>query len=209
MHNWTRIGVRLPRSNSKSTNTQTTEKNLQKTARDEKKEKHCPTCEQTKPLSEFYNHKSYKDGKKRQCKDCENQSSRARYERLKDSGQVSIKNKRETNREGYLKRTFGISSQQYEELLEAQGGCCAICKRHHTEFNKRLAVDHAHTDSSDIPAGMIRGLLCFHCNHLVVGRHTNADIFENAANYLRTHTGWMVPEDKIKPKRKFRRRKKQ
>lgn len=43
---------------------------------------------------------------------------------------------------------------------------CAICKRHESEFKKRLAVDHSHK------TGRVRGLLCFYCNKFRVGRHT-------------------------------------
>lgn len=57
----------------------------------------------------------------------------------------------------------GLTVAQYDELLKAQGGVCAICKRpesilHHGKNNQVLAVDHDHD------TGAIRGLLCFGCN---------------------------------------------
>lgn len=174
-----------------------------------KQEKTCSKCEITKDLDLFYNHRSFPDGKKKQCKECENSASRLRYELKKASGEVSIKNHKDTNRAGHLKRIFGITTDQYDDLLEKQKYCCAICGKHQKEFNKRFSVDHAHTKSDWVPEGMIRGLLCFSCNHLVVGRHTDARIFENAANYLRQHTEWKVPDNMIKgPKRKRKSRKK-
>jgi len=98
-----------------------------------------------------------------------------------------------------IKRLYGISQDEYEELLEEQDGKCGICKRHHTEFARRLAVDHDHHDQT------IRGLLCQNCNQRVLGRHTSPDLFRNAADYLeKPRKGWLVP----KPKRKSRKRKK-
>lgn len=169
--------------------------------------KQCSKCHEEKELSEFYKHKKFKDGHKSCCKSCENEAHRLRYQKAKQDGEKYIKNKKETLRRNSLKKRFGISTEQYEELLAKQDGKCAICKRPAEEFNKRLAVDHAHTKSDYVPEGMIRGLLCFSCNHLVVGRLTDPDIFENASRYLRQHTGWKVPEDMIKPKRKRRKRK--
>lgn len=180
-----------------------------KNSNDSKEKKHCPTCETTKSVDLFYNHKAFPDGKKKQCKECETAASRLRYELKKASGEVSIKNHKDTNRAGHLKRVYGITIDQYNELLESQDHCCAICRKHESEFNKRFSVDHAHTKSDWVPEGMIRGLLCFSCNHLVVGRHTDAKIFENASRYLRQHTDWRVPEEMTKgPKRKRKSRKK-
>lgn len=57
-----------------------------------------------------------------------------------------------------LLREFHLSEAEYQQVLRFQGGCCAICKRHASEFTNRLAVDHRHSD------GLLRGLLCFTCN---------------------------------------------
>jgi hypothetical protein len=59
----------------------------------------------------------------------------------------------------FIKNKFGITPEDYDRLLEAQGGVCAICKRYppHRRI-KRLCVDHDHK------TGRIRGLLCSRCN---------------------------------------------
>lgn len=54
-----------------------------------------------------------------------------------------------------LRRKYGITLEQYNELLARQGGVCAICGG---EDQKRLAVDHDHK------TGKVRGLLCARCN---------------------------------------------
>ncbi len=59
-------------------------------------------------------------------------------------------------RERELKQQYGITIEQYNELLAEQGGVCAVCRG--TNSDRRLAVDHDHR------TGQIRGLLCYHCN---------------------------------------------
>jgi len=76
-------------------------------------------------------------------------------------------------------------------MLELQNSKCAICLR---ESDKRLAIDHAHTESEFVPQGMIRGLLCNDCNRYLIGNKTDPTIFERAAEYLKQHTGKKVPE---------------
>lgn len=76
-----------------------------------------------------------------------------------------------------LVRTYGITIQQYEIVLESQGGRCAICLR--KPRRQRLAVDHNHK------TGEIRGLLCSMCNHRVLGgAMERIEILRRAADYL-------------------------
>lgn len=97
-----------------------------------------------------------------------------------------------------LRYKFGITPEQYDELVRDQNGCCGVCQRPASEFKTRLAVDHDHK------TGLIRGVLCYICNRHIVGRNTDPSIFDAAASYLRRpRKGWIVP-----PKRKRKRRKK-
>lgn len=59
-------------------------------------------------------------------------------------------------REWTLKRRFGLSLKDYDDMLLAQNGVCAICGGR--DKNRRLAVDHCHH------TGRVRGLLCRDCN---------------------------------------------
>lgn len=98
-----------------------------------------------------------------------------------------------------LKRVYGITLDQYMSLLTNQGGCCAVCRRDHKMFNRRLSVDHNHE------TGEIRGLLCLLCNYRLVGRHKQGVLLRSAADYLdKPGTGWFVPP-KIKKKRKTKK----
>lgn len=65
----------------------------------------------------------------------------------------------EKSREPRLRKKYGITLIQYQEMMDEQGGVCKICGR--TPKGRRLAVDHDHE------TGQIRGLLCISCNFLV------------------------------------------
>jgi hypothetical protein len=53
-------------------------------------------------------------------------------------------------------KQLGVTSEQYEAMLAAQGGGCAICGN--PPKTRRLDVDHDHR------TGKVRGLLCHRCN---------------------------------------------
>lgn len=97
---------------------------------------------------------------------------------------------------GYaIKRKYGLSLEQYDELLERQNGCCAICERHQSEFKTNLAVDHSHRSFR------IRGLLCTACNYRLVARHEDPELLRKIADYLEQGTEWYAPEKKKRKKR--------
>ena len=81
-------------------------------------------------------------------------------------------------------RKYGITLEQYNQMLDAQGGVCAICKKPETAKGnhgtaRELAVDHCHD------TGKVRGLLCSQCN-TAIGKLTLADgTLESASQYLR------------------------
>lgn len=91
-----------------------------------------------------------------------------------------------------LKHKWGLTPEQYDELLNKQNGKCAVCDKHHTEFKSRLAVDHNHLTNE------IRGLLCQNCNHFIVSNHTDGDFFRHIAAYIEQGSGWYVPNRKKK-----------
>ncbi len=83
-----------------------------------------------------------------------------------------------------LKRSFGITWEQYQALLKSQDDVCAICKGSETVFDpnqskiRDLALDHDHT------TGRIRGLLCQACNQGLGNFRDNIDRLLTAAEYL-------------------------
>ena len=131
--------------------------------------KKCRTCGEIKSLDEFHrtSKKSNPDGRINYCKDC----------------------REKTGRRSYLKRRFGITPEDYESMLEGQGGGCAICGRFdglhqgrsrlgREEEPTRFAVDHCHK------TGVVRGLLCMNCNTAIGCFQDNTSILEKAIEYL-------------------------
>ena len=70
----------------------------------------------------------------------------------------------DATRAAYLVRAYGITVEQFNDLVDQQAGLCGICSRPETDVDRRtgktrkLAVDHCHE------TGEIRGLLCRKCN---------------------------------------------
>jgi hypothetical protein len=66
---------------------------------------------------------------------------------------------------GHALRTYGITPEEYAQLLKHQGGRCAVCRQR--PRSRRLAIDHDHE------TGEVRGLLCspegYSCNRDVLG----------------------------------------
>lgn len=96
--------------------------------------------------------------------------------------------------------TYGITPEQYSDLMEKQQDCCGVCGKHKSKEKKNFHVDHDHH------TGEIRGLLCNYCNRRVIGRLRDPDLFRKAAQYLDKGTGWFVPKKKRPVKRKPRGR---
>lgn len=82
-----------------------------------------------------------------------------------------------------LKRKFGITSDQYKEMLSRQNNVCAICNGiERTKANSKrvqqFSVDHCHT------TGKIRGLLCSPCNTAIGLFCDNVENLKSAIKYL-------------------------
>lgn len=71
---------------------------------------------------------------------------------------------------------FGLTAAQYHEMLQQQGGRCAICNSN--KSRGRLAVDHCHQ------TGAVRGLLCHRCNLAIGKLGDNAASLQKAADYI-------------------------
>jgi hypothetical protein len=57
-----------------------------------------------------------------------------------------------------LKRTYGLTVAEWQAMLEAQDGRCAVCRTDTPGGRGLFHVDHCHT------TGRIRALLCHACN---------------------------------------------
>ena len=87
----------------------------------------------------------------------------------------------------YQVSRYNLTVEQYEEMLAAQGGCCAICGKDEPGGTGRWHIDHDHEccDGRKRSCGKcVRGLLCSSCN-LGLGRfEDNENLLQRAAAYL-------------------------
>lgn len=77
-------------------------------------------------------------------------------------------------------RNYGITPEQYEQMVEARQGRCDICKRlPQDRRGSKLFVDHV--------AGtkIVRGLLCLKCNVGIGMLRHNLKIIRAAFYYLK------------------------
>ena len=90
---------------------------------------------------------------------------------------------------GYqLKYRFGITNEEYDIMLESQGGTCALCgglnsvRKKSTHSGKpvimALSVDHNHK------TGKVRGLLCNGCNTSLGRFRDDTELLRKAIKYL-------------------------
>jgi len=127
----------------------------------------------------------HKDG--RTCTSCGEFKPASQFTLERDSrafGGVSMRSKCKPCNEfrkykGFIKRTYGITYEQYEKLLEQQNHSCAICKsKISSSRTSRLFVDHCH-DSLEV-----RGLLCSSCNHGLGLFKDSPTLLKRAIHYL-------------------------
>jgi len=167
----------------------------------------CSKCGLLKPLVDFYRAPGMRDGHRSDCKSCNLEEKRQRYLADPTAAKARVKRWQQENpdrlnayrrarrlepdvkrreRAGHLMRKFGITLEQYEAMLEAQGGVCAICGRAPGDIS--LHVDHDHS------TGRIRALLCFPCNNALADLREDPDIVGKALAYLVTHTPGVAEE---------------
>jgi len=92
-----------------------------------------------------------------------------------------------------IKKKYGLSKEDYIKISEDQEGKCFICGRDPYAIRpfRNLSVDHDHT------TGRIRGLLCYRCNHKLLGWYIKdrVDMAERLVVYLTRNTNYgKVPE---------------
>lgn len=110
--------------------------------------KQCKLCGKTRKLIYFPQSKASISGYYSYCYECKRGINRLQDEKRKLSTDRKMK-----SRKAYLKRTYNLTAEQYENLEKSQDGGCAICGG-----LARLNIDHCHK------TGNVRGLLCSNCN---------------------------------------------
>ena len=143
--------------------------------------KKCSVCRQAQPLEHFHNRKTSKDGKGYRCKPCDHKARKKWAEKNPERQKRSVRNKN-------IKNKYGLTEEQYNDLLIRQGLGCAICgvttncSGWNSQRTGYLAVDHCHE------TGKVRGLLCNQCNRAIGMLNDDPKLIKKAADYLeQTH----------------------
>lgn len=168
--------------------------------------KACSKCKEVKPLEEFYVDSRHKDGRKGSCKKCYSAQAKAGLtanperqvakrargrqwhaanpERTSTNGQrwraANPEHNKKKNRRWELHTKYGITPEQFDDLLAAQNGECACCYTSEPGGQwDTFCIDHDHT------TGKIRGLLCHRCNLAIGMLGDSLEGVERAMEYMR------------------------
>ena len=148
--------------------------------------KTCIKCSLEKPRSQFYKEKRVKDGLTARCIDCSKADARAVFEANPEPYRERARQAQVDDPLLSRKRTckkYGMTLEDYDALLEKQGGHCGMCPATASGHNmtEDLLIDHHHITKE------VRGLLCSSCN-LLLGKakadHGN-EILLGALFYLK------------------------
>jgi len=136
--------------------------------------KTCTKCSVEKALSEFW-----QDGRRNRllphCKTCKSAAAKAWRDANKHKAAERYWSNPAGERERHLVRKYGVTLECYREMLERQGGACAICRK---TQQRAFDVDHCHA------TGRVRGLLCTNCNRMIGHAADDAARLRAAAAYL-------------------------
>jgi hypothetical protein len=132
-----------------------------------------------------------RDGHRSECKACHAAGQKRWYQSKREASIASVRRWQQENKEhlrayrrdyrqrrkvedrnAHLLRNFGITNQDYDQLLRQQGGGCAICGRPPKKIS--LHVDHNHE------SGAVRGLLCVSCNNALGQFRDSTDLLARA-----------------------------
>jgi len=129
----------------------------------------CTKCNTEKSLSKFQIKAGYKDGHASWCNDCLKVWRKGYEVKNKDKLRAADSSRK-------LMKNYGITLDEYNKLLEKQGGGCAVCGK--SPDSRRLHVDHDHK------TGAVRGLLCSGCNTALGHAADDVSILQRLIGYL-------------------------
>lgn len=117
---------------------------------------------------------------------------------------ATARRRAEATRKRNLKQRHSMTVEQYDELLDFQGGLCPICLRARGK-SRALAVEHDHNkarEGCEHPHQQScekcwRGLCCQRCNDMLAHALDDPQFFYRAIEYLKRPPAprWMMAKD--------------
>lgn len=118
--------------------------------------KTCPLCEVEKSVGEFSPNSQKFDGLAHGCRPC-----RATYEKMRRKQKTT-----EEHQAARRLRMYGMTEDDFAELLDSQFGRCAVCATE-DPGGRGWCVDHDHSCCAygkNTCGDCVRGILCGNCN---------------------------------------------
>jgi hypothetical protein len=144
--------------------------------------KTCYICKTEKPIEQFHRDKVTRDGHTKACRECSNKKSKLYRCKSVEQRAAYAKKKYAENpymhRDNQLLRLYGITLEQFNDLVKLQNDKCAICQTDNPGNKKNWNVDHDHK------TGKVRGLLCWSCNSGIGKLNDNPALLLKAAIYI-------------------------
>lgn len=81
------------------------------------------------------------------------------------------------SRATWVLKTYGITLEQFDQILAFQDGVCGCCRKPFRE-NETPHIDHEH-------GAHVRGLVHAYCNTRLIGRLKSWEAAQNLADYLK------------------------
>ena len=145
----------------------------------------CAKCQEWKPMGteDFYRMSRMWRGFASYCKSCHIKFIKDKPYRSRDFRRIR-ESRSDSAREWDLKNKFGITLEEYNSMLDLQGGVCAICQKVDSRTRMdgtplALAIDHDHE------TGEVRGLLCSRCNMSVGALGDSHESIMRVVEYLK------------------------
>lgn len=169
----------------------------------------CSRCREVKPTQDFAVNRKSKDGLQGACRECSKVYGRKRvdvpevgaryrayyrqrYQERSDEMREAAREYRlanpetvaKTSRKSLLKKKYGLTLEEFDELLAGQDGRCAICL---------VDVEKPHVDHDHV-TGKVRALLCSCCNTAIGQMQDNAAVMRRAADYV---DFWAIAHEEV------------
>lgn len=146
----------------------------------------CGRCHEWKPIALFYGDESTTTKKHSWCRSCATIAARIYRNKNREAVRAREKQRvpvyRERRRQLEVKRKYGLTAEEFRDLVARHDGRCAGCG---VSFDllpwgkgKGWCVDHDHK------TGHVRGVLCHGCNKTIGLLHDDSNRLRALANYL-------------------------
>lgn len=97
-------------------------------------------------------------------------------------GKQRYANRQEQQTAYARQKKYGVTPEQYQQMLEVQAHACALCGRLDRDcIRGGLCIDHCHQSTK------VRSLLCHMCNGGLGFFQESPILLRKAADYLETH----------------------